>query len=150
MDIEHAHRRLRSIGKCAAFGVLFVLASTIPIFAGATDKPVESIHVSGPNGLQGWTLSWPVPDSGYGDEPFAFTLVLARNGKVLHRIDGDPIIWKWMFWAGGSQVAYETGPFHFSETCVLVEVSTGRRLQAFDCYHELPAKVPDWVTALKP
>jgi hypothetical protein len=40
-----------------------------------------------------------LPDSNYGDERFAFTIVFARNGHRLRRIEGEPIIWKWMFWA---------------------------------------------------
>jgi len=53
-----------------------------------------------------------------------FTLVLARNGHRLRRIEGEPIIWKWMFWADGRQVAYETGPLHFGMSCVLADVKT--------------------------
>lgn len=140
-----------SIGRCAGPALLcLLLASTILLSAQSADKPTESAPVSGPHGLMGWTLGHSVPDSGYGDEQFAFTLVLARNGKVLRHIEGDPIIWKWIFWADGKQVAYQTGPFHFSETCVLTDVATGQTLATLDCYHQLPAKVPDWVTALNP
>jgi len=90
----------------------------IPLAARSAEKPTESEHRRGPHGLEGWTLDAPVPDSGYGDERFAFTLVLARDGHVLNRIGGDPFIWKWLFWADGRQVAYETGPFHFGMTCI--------------------------------
>lgn len=87
-------------------------------------------------------------DSGYGDERFAFTLVIARHGHVIRRVTGEPIIWKWIFWADGRQVAYETGAFHFSDTCYLLRLSDGRKLDSYDCYHEVPLAKPDWVKAL--
>jgi hypothetical protein len=112
------------------------------------DKPTASAHRPGPDGLEGWTLESSVPGSGYGDERFAFTLVIARHGHIVRRISGEPIIWKWIFWADGGQVAYETGPFHFSETCFLVRLSDGRKLDSYDCYHDLPPAKPAWVRAL--
>ncbi|SRR5208282_3693203 len=121
----------------------------IPLAARSAEKPTESEHRRGPHGLEGWTLDAPVPDSGYGDERFAFTLVLARDGHVLHRIGGDPFIWKWLFWADGRQVAYETGPFHFGMTCILVDVRSGRKMSSYDCYHELPVNAPAWAKALE-
>lgn len=150
MDIEGTHRGIGTARTYTTSAVFLLLAVTIPLFAQPAGKPTESKHVSGPHGLEGWTLDSPVPESNYGDEPFSFTLVIARNGKVLHRIKGAPIIWKWMFRADGAQVAYETGPFHFSMMCVLTEVKTGRTLQTFDCYHGLPENAPGWVTALHP
>jgi hypothetical protein len=139
--------------KCRGWRGLLVavaiLAGTVPLWAQEKEKPTESEHVRGPNGLEGWTLESPVPDSGYGDEKFAFTLVIARDGCIVRRIDGDPIIWRWIFWESGRRVAYETGPFHFGVTCILVDVKTGRRTGSVDCYHELPKDVPDWVEALE-
>jgi len=112
-------------------------------------KPTESEHVRGPHGMEGWTLDWPIPESGYGDERLPLTLVLARDGHILRRIDGDAFIWRWIFWADGTQVAYESGPLHFSVDCVLYDLAKGREISRVDCYHELPANVPDWVSALE-
>lgn len=129
--------------------VAALLLCGFSLFAQTADKPTESKHCTGPHSLEAWTLNSPVPDSNYGDEQFAFTLVLGRNGRVLHRIKGDPMIWRWIFWADGRQLAYETGPFHFSMTCVLVDVKTGHRIADFDCYHELSGNAPAWVSALE-
>lgn len=150
MDIESTCRRIGTARTHATSAVVLLLAVTIPLFAQPAGKRTESKHVSGPHGLEGWTLDSPVPESNYGDEPFSFTLVIARNGKVLHHIKGAPIIWNWMFWADGTQVAYETGPFHFGMWCVLAEVKTGRTLDTIDCFHGPPEDAPDWVKALNP
>src|SRR5579862_2067480 len=103
--------RVRSMFKL--LGLIVILAISLPLISQTKDKPTESEHRTGPRGLEGWTLDSPLPDSNYGDERFAFTLVLARNGYRFRCIEGVPIIWKWMFWADGRQVAYETGPLHF-------------------------------------
>ena len=78
----------------------------------------------------------------------------AGGGRPQHRgrpssISGEPIIWTWIFWADGRQVAYETGPFHFGVTCFLVRLSDGRKLDSYDCCHDLPLAKPDWVKALE-
>ena len=128
----------------------FILAAANPqsIPDGAVGQPTESEHLRAPNGLEGWTLDYPV-DGHPPDEKYPMTLVIARNGHVLHRIDGEPFVWKWIFWAGGRQVAYEAAPFHFSLDCVLADSVTGRRLASFDCFHGLPADAPDWLKALE-
>jgi hypothetical protein len=132
----------------AMFLALIIAAVATSQVAPSSNQPTESEHRPGPNGLEGWTLNLPVPDSSYGDERFAFTLVIARHRHVIRRISGDPIIWKWIFWADGRQVAYETGPFHFGMTCFLIRLSDGHRLDSYDCYHYLPPAEPDWVKAL--
>jgi len=131
-------------------GWIAFIAISPQLVSQTKDKPIEAEHRTGPHGLEAWTLEWPLPDSNYGDQRFAFTLVMARNGHRLRRIEGEPIIWKWMFWADGRQVAYTTGPLHFGMSCVLADVKSGRRLETLDCYHELPANVPAWVRALNP
>jgi hypothetical protein len=127
----------------------------LPIFAQAPhsarpdSKPTKSDYIKGPHGLEGWTLNSPVPGSGYGDQKLPLTLVLARNGHILHRINGDGFIWRWMFWADGLQVTYESGPLHFGLACVLYDLKRGREVDRIDCYHDLPADAPDWVRALE-
>lgn len=76
-------------------------------------------------------------------------LVLARNGRIVRRISDGPFIWRWIFIAGGKQVAYETGPLHFSMTCVLLDNQTGKRLADYDCFGALPADAPDWLKQLE-
>jgi hypothetical protein len=108
--------------------------------------PTESKHQNGPNGLEAWTLNYVVPDH---IESYPETLVIARNGRVLRKIDGDPFIWNWMFFKNGRQVAYEIGPLHFGMTCVLMDMSTGKHLATYDCYYEQPKPTPSWVMELQ-
>lgn len=129
--------------------VIGVAGATFARASQPADRPTQSVHRHGPEGLEGWTLEAPVRDSGYGDERFAFALVIARHGRIVRRINGDPFIWKWIFRAGGREIAYATGPFHFSETCLLVRLADGKRLDGYDCYHDRPAVRPDWVKALQ-
>jgi len=111
------------------------------------EKPVESEHRKGPGGLEGWTLLSSIPDD--ATQQYAFTLVLARNGRVIRRISGDPLVWNWMFWADGKQVAYESSPLHFGMSCILADIENGHQLATVDCYHELPANAPEWVVNLE-
>lgn len=133
------------------FGMLLALLQATAVSASAPpppDRPVQSAHRAGPSGLEGWTLDSPVPGSGYGDERFAFKLLISRHGHVIRRVSGDPVIWKWVFWADGKQIAYETGPLHFGLNCVLIRLSDGRRLENHDCYRPQAAPGPGWVKAL--
>jgi hypothetical protein len=127
---------------------VFVAAMAVWPQARTTDeKPVESEHRKGPNGWEGWTLLSSIPND--ATQQYAFTLVLARNGKVIRRISGDPLVWNWMFWAEGEQVAYESGPLHFGMSCILADIKTGQQLGNVDCYHELKKNAPEWAVKLE-
>jgi hypothetical protein len=112
-----------------------------------TDKPTESEHRRGPKGLEGWTLNSTIPD--HPNEKYPFTLVIARHGRIVQRIDGDPFVWKWIFWDGARKVAYETGSLHFNLQCNLADIATGRRLASYDCFHGVPDNAPDWLQTLE-
>jgi hypothetical protein len=128
-------------------GLLCLCSFPAPLLSQSQDKPTPSAHQKGPDGLEGWTLNWPNPDR--DGELIPFTLIIARNGHTIRRIEGDPTIWKWIFWADGKQVAYMTGSLHFSATCILADLATGKRLGSYDCYRDLPPQKPDWVDALE-
>ena len=130
---------------------LLVSISACPQSAPRTEQPQESEHRSGPDGLEGWTLNDTIPDgpTERSTESYPFTLVLARHGHIIRRIEGSPFVWNWIFWAGGKQIAYEAGPLHFGMLCTLADIATGRELAHYDCFHELPADAPDWEKALE-
>lgn len=151
MRIFQLRERDWSLDINRRFQLLFILVlvavTILPARSGA--QVTESEHRAGPHGLEGWTLSQPVPEIHGGHEPLPFTLIIARNRKVIRRIEGGAFLWKWIFWADGRQVAYESGPLHFSLACSLLDLKTGRELQSLDCFHGLPSNAPEWAKALE-
>ena len=113
----------------------------------AAQKPVESAHVRGPNGLEGWTESVTI-DEVKEQGPLPVVLVIARHGNVVRRIQGSGFVWNWRFEPDGRRVAYETGPLHFSMMCVLADIQTGKEVGSVDCYQ--PSEhMPDWAQELE-
>jgi hypothetical protein len=119
-----------------------------PAKARTGDGLSPSEHRAGPHDLEGWTLEGPIPGGPEGTYPFV--LVIAHNRHEIRRFHGSSFVWKWAFVADGQQVAYESGPLHFSMTCVLADIASGRELERYDCYQDLPDNAPKWVRALEP
>ena len=111
------------------------------------EKPIESAHVAGPNGLEGWTESVTIEEVA-NQGPLPIALVIAQRGKVLRRIDGSPFVWNCKFQLDGKRVAYETGPLHFGMMCVLADIRTGKQLESLDCYQP-PPHMPAWAEELE-
>ena len=110
-------------------------------------QPTQSELRAGPDGLEGWTLNYTIPD--HPNERFPMTLVIGRKGHILRKIEGDGFVWNWIFWADGKQVAYESGPLHFGLVCILADVATEKQLASYDCFHGIPEHAPDWLKALE-
>jgi hypothetical protein len=117
------------------------------LFAQKPDQRTESEHRRGPHGLEGWTFSEAISDR--PGETFPFMLVIARDGRVIHQISGDPFVWQWIFVDNGREVAYESGPLHFGLQCSLADIKTGRKLASYDCFHGIPANAPAWLRKLE-
>lgn len=81
--------------------------------------------------------------------PLAEVLVISRKGKKVWRIQGSPLIGNWKFESNGKFVAYETGPLHWSQTCELFDLESGKSVASYDCYHEPLTNPPQWVEELK-
>lgn len=124
---------------------MLLLAGAALAQASRADKPIQSAHRMGPNGLEGWTESYPLADG----QSAPADLLIAQQRHVIRRIQGDPFVWRWMFWANGKQVAYETGSLHFNMACMLVDIASGRQLAKLDCYRELAEDAPAWEKALR-
>src|ERR1700743_2455410 len=121
---------MKALGYCVLLMVLLAGRHITAQTGASADASEESAHRQGPHGLEGWTLKSSIPDR--PGETYSFTLVLARRGQIVQRISGDPLVWRWMFWAAGRQVAYESGPLHFDLACVLADISTGHELARYD------------------
>ena len=136
--MQYTRKSLATISMLLLAGAAFAQAPQ-------ADKPIESVHRVGLNGLEAWTESHPLAD----DESAPVTLVIAQRGRVIRRIHGDPFVWGWIFWKNGKQVAYETGSLHFNLVCRLVDIASGRQLANRDCYRELTEDAPAWEKALR-
>lgn len=124
---------------------LLLALSLFALLGQPGNKAIQSAHVLGPNGLEGWTLSNHVENQG----PLPMSLVIARRGRVVRHITGRPFLWKWKFESNGELVAFESGPLHFGMVCVLVNIRTGKQVANYDCYRELPSDAPRWVQELE-
>ena len=124
---------------------MLLLADAALAQASRADEPIESAHRAGSNGLEGWTESYPLTDG----QSFPVNLVIAQRKHVIRRVQGDPFVWRWIFWENGKQVAYEAGSLHFNMVCRLVDIASGRQLANLDCYRELAEDAPAWEKALR-
>lgn len=124
---------------------LLLLARAALAQGSGADKPIESAHQVAANGVEGWTESYPLADG----QSAPANLVIAQRRRVIRRIQGDPFVWRWIFWGNGKQVAYETGSVHFNMACRLVDIASGRQLASLDCYRELAENAPAWEKALR-
>jgi hypothetical protein len=107
-------------------------------------------RATGPDGLEAWTLDRHTPEFRKNTVPLG--IAIARNGKIIRTIgesEGRPYFWNLMFLPDGKRIAYETGPFHWSMTCVLMDIQSGKHLEEHDCFtNESIAAAPDWVKQL--
>lgn len=138
----HRHRALRLVVLNIAVAVVLFLGTQS---AGAG----ESDRISGPDGLVGWKVNYLLDNK----EVVSDALIIARNGKRIRKIHGDPLVWTWMFTEDGKSIAFESGPLHFSMACVLIDIASGMELARIDCFH-YPDKAPDggwpaWITKLE-
>ena len=152
--------RRRSLARALVFAAAIAAADS-PMLTAQDNSPakqkanpvrtsgpsVESEHVHGLDGLEGWTLDYLIPD--LPGERYPLTLVVERNGVVIRRISGEPFVWQWEFCPDGKEIAYETGPLHFGLQCNLEDISTGRMVWTQDCFHGLPANAPECVKDLE-
>ena len=109
-------------------------------------KPLASPHCKGPGGLEGWTLLYEMPDELYHSEDsgnrLPLALVVEKDGHSIRKIDGDPIVWKFVF-VDDQKVAIETGPLHFGMSCLLIDLKSGKPLEEENCYDD-PPKQPQY------
>jgi hypothetical protein len=135
---------------------MHAIAAAISLIAAATSLiaawPVaagESEHVAGPGGLVGWKPAFLLDN----DNEVSDRLVIHRNGRLLHAIQGSPFIWRWMFRDDGKHIALESGPLHFGMACVLIDTDSGKELERLNCFtyprNPPPGGWPAWLAELE-
>ena len=115
--------------------------------AGAAD-----VRIAPDRRTVGWLATYSNPDADRAWEVLPGTLILWRDGAIIHKFQSDQVFRAWRFWQGSSQVAYNTGGLHGpAPNYELHDIATGRLLQQF-IYDDAadPKKLPDWVKALQP
>jgi hypothetical protein len=125
-----------------------LLVALVALLGASHAAAQEPERVPGPNGLAGWKITHVLEN---GNE-VAETLVIARHGRRIREIHGDPFIWRWLFRDDG-RIAYESGPLHFSMSCVLIDAASGREVERVDCFN-YPDKPPaggwpSWLATLE-
>ena len=104
----------------------------------------------GPNGLEAWTDDHHTRLFRKNAEPFG--IVVARHGSIVRYIarrDGGPFFWNVMLLPDGKRIAYESGPFHMSMNCTLMDIATGRHLEDVPCFSDKDLEaLPAWANDL--
>lgn len=101
---------------------------------------VESPVVASDKRTVAWIVNFPNCCTSY---PIPLTLIVFRNGKIVHRFSDRPIF-KFEFQAGGRQIAYVMASLHGQPDghCVLRDTVTGKVLEEWFDWKGTP--LPAW------
>jgi hypothetical protein len=99
----------------------------------------------------GWTLEVENCCTSYS---IPLSVVLFRDGRVLHTLDQGQMVWSWMFAQLGKQVAVVFGPTHGPEVgdYRLYDVKTGKlisEIRGDEDTQALKPDAPDWARQLQ-
>jgi len=121
----------------------------VPKEHGATGA--DNVRIAPDGRTVGWLATWPNPEPDRSWEVLPSTLIIWRDGEIVHKFQTDLTFYAWSFWKGSAQVAYRTGPMHGpAPNYELHDIATGRLLQHFlDDDNADAAKLPEWVKELK-
>jgi len=117
----------------------------------------ENAYVSPDGEYVGWLDMYPLPGANF-NYPIPETLVVLDQSKNLHYFRAGPqSIFEWCFVPGVAEVAYESGPLHFSNEAdfYLRRISDGRLLATFSFPNQTSAErtaaakhAPRWAQCL--
>lgn len=107
---------------------------------------IDSVKISEDGQTAGWLILYTDPDS---STPYAGTLVLWRDRRIVQQFEAGQTFWSWSFYADATQVAYHVGPTHGEAPhCELHEIADGRLVASWDGDLD-GAKRPDWTKGLE-
>jgi len=109
----------------------------------------EEAAISSDRKTVGWLVDYPDPSvTYYRGATIPGSLVLYRDGRILHVFTTEQIFWDWSFVDGGAQVAYCTGPTHGGAAeCVLRGVESGAVVARWPVVQD--AEGPAWAKNLR-
>jgi hypothetical protein len=102
--------------------------------------------IAGDKETVGWLVEFNVDDG--TSYPIALSLVVYRDGKILHRFETTMVIAGWQFVEGGKQVAFYTTTLHGDSGAhyELHDVTSGHLLAQYNGHRG--SKAPGWAAAL--
>jgi hypothetical protein len=94
----------------------------------------------------GWLVEFKVDDG--TSYPIALSLIVYRDGKILHRFETTMVIAGWQFVGGGKQVAFYTTTLHGDSGAhyELHDVTSGHLLAQYNGHRG--AEAPAWAAGL--
>jgi hypothetical protein len=134
------------------------IVQTLPPLKPSTDKEIvfNAVGFSGVELAQdrqtlGWTINVQNCCTSYS---IPLSVVVFQHKQVLHTFDQGQMVWSWMFFDGGNQVAVVFGPTHGPEVgnYQLYDVKTGTLLSEVwgDAdTQSLKTDAPDWAKRLQ-
>ena len=134
------------------------VVQTLPPLRVSTDKETvfnavgfSGVALAKDQQTLGWTVNVENCCTSYS---IPLSLVLFRDGHVLHTIDQGQMVWSWMFVQDGKQVAVVFGPTHGPEVgdYRLYDVQTGKLVSEVwgdEDTQALKADAPDWARQLQ-
>lgn len=91
----------------------------------------------------GWTVEYENCCTSY---PVPTVLLVYQDEKHIQKIADGQMIWNWIFWQNGEEVAVQTGPTHGDQcTFRLYDVKSAKTLSEESCHQ---SKLPDWASLL--
>lgn len=146
----HAQQISRAyIDPTGAVHVVLANGSDQKIEKEDTQSGASEVKLAG-DGTVGWFADYSNPDPNRSWEMLAGTLVIWRDGRVLHRFQTAQVFYSWSFVEGGKSVAFHTGPLHGEQSshCELHDAVTGKLLAAWHGDLEDKKNAPIWTHSL--
>jgi hypothetical protein len=111
----------------------------------------SDLHLAADKQTLGWTVDVENCCTSY---PIPMRVVIFRHGEVLHAFEQGQMVWSWMFFLGGKQLAAVFGPTHGPEVgdYRLYDVQTGKLIsEVFGDYdtQALSPDAPEWAHQLE-
>ena len=118
--------------------------------ASVSRKPFrDQVKTTQDGAIKGWLVEFPWPDQDDVSQSWrtvAWTLVIAKHGKVVRRIQAPVTFWSWNFWNGGREVVIEEGHPHGTPWFTRRDITSGRELESWEGDIEA-GNAPAWVKA---
>lgn len=134
------------------------VVKTLPPLVASTEKEIvynavgfSGVQLAADRQTLGWTINVENCCTSYS---IPLSVVVFRHKHVLHSFDKEQMVWSWMFFQGGEQVAVVSGPTHGPEVgdYRLYDVKTGKLISEVfgdEDTQALKPNAPEWAKRLQ-